>query len=253
VIELERLGFSYDRKPVVDQIDLSVRRGETVAIVGPSGCGKSTLLRLIAGLTSPDSGVIRRNMRKQEGTVPLAMVFQGDTLVPAHRVGDNVTMSLRFHHVSRAERRQRAKELLTTVGLELYIDAYPSRLSGGMRRRVVFLAAIAASPQVLLLDEPFSSLDEPTRVAIHQQIFDIMRTRSMAALLVTHDLAEAISLSHRVIILSARPARIVTVKDIPFGAHRDMSTLRSDPQFLGLYGSLWTLLEEQVAKSKDQP
>jgi ABC-type nitrate/sulfonate/bicarbonate transport system ATPase subunit len=137
------------------------------------------------------------------------------------------------------------------VGLDGFARAYPKQLSGGMRRRVAFLAGIAPRPNMLLLDEPFSSVDEPSRVRIHQEVLGIVNRFKTTTVLVTHDLAEAITLSNRVAIFSARPGRVVAVHEIPFGGERNVLELRDTPEFLELYGHLWHELSAQIAKSAE--
>jgi ABC-type nitrate/sulfonate/bicarbonate transport system ATPase subunit len=141
-------------------------------------------------------------------------------------------------------------ELLAMAGLEGFEKAYPYELSGGMRRRVAFITAMAAQPRLLLLDEPFSSLDEPTRVAIHQDVLEIVRRLGTSVVLVTHDLAEAASLCDRILILTARPGRVAVECDVPFGPERDMLALREQPDFLALNGRLWHDLSRQIEAGK---
>lgn len=222
--------------------------GAITAIVGPSGCGKSTLLRLIAGLLNPTSGEVVRAFGVKPERHSIGMVFQQDTLLPWLRVKDNVALFYRLRpgRLAPAEVRAWVAELLAMVGLEPFADAYPKELSGGMRRRVAFLAGVASKPQLLLLDEPFSSVDEPTRIQIHQQVHAVVRRLRMSTVVVTHDLAEAISLADTVAILSNRPGRVANLRDIPLGEARDMLDLRDRREFLDLYGKLWHDLSRQI-------
>jgi NitT/TauT family transport system ATP-binding protein len=259
ILTLEDVRFAYpDGTSVLDGISMAVPAGAIVGIVGPSGCGKSTLLSAIAGLKAPSGGSISRRVRP--GRHPISMVFQKDTLLPWLTAAENVTFYTRFKRhgerpprLARLRGRRRAavtpnrvQELLEMAGLGDNADSYPYQLSGGMRRRLAFLSAVAANPQILLLDEPFSSVDEPTRVGIHQDVFRIARRMEMTTLLVTHDLAEAISLSDAVLILSKRPTRIAERHEIPFGEDRKMLELRETPEFLEIYGRLWHELTEQI-------
>jgi ABC-type nitrate/sulfonate/bicarbonate transport system ATPase subunit len=181
------------------------------------------------------------------------MVFQQDTLLPWLTVKENVGVFYRFHRSKKREGLDKEiLDLLKMADIHQFADAYPNQLSGGMRRRAVFLASVAPKPQLLLLDEPFSSVDEPTRVGIHQQVLRIVRQLKMTTVLVTHDLAEAISLSDQVLIFSARPGRIFSRYEIPFGEERNVLALRDDPQFLTLYGQLWHDLSAQIAKAHEQ-
>jgi ABC-type nitrate/sulfonate/bicarbonate transport system ATPase subunit len=243
-------GYSHDGE-VLDGVDLTVREGAVVGIVGPSGCGKSTLLSLIAGFQRPDAGelLVPAPTREQH---PLAMVFQKDTLLPWLTVQENVALAFRFRRSKQSKQAEmeRVRGLLDLAGLADAARKYPYQLSGGMRRRTAFLSAIAPNPRLVLLDEPFSSLDEPTRVGIHQSVHGIVRQFGTTVLLVTHDLAEAISLCDEVVILSARPARVVATHPMPFGVDRDMLALRRDSAFLEMYGVLWEQLSEQIRASR---
>jgi ABC-type nitrate/sulfonate/bicarbonate transport system ATPase subunit len=269
VIELDDVRFSYpDGTEVLDGISASIKAGTTVAIVGPSGCGKSTLLYLIAKLLEPTGGVIERHLKPAAVQHPLSMVFQKDTVLPWLTVADNVRLYGRFKR--HKQRRGRIASILRRIGLargphpadELddrvpallrmvhltdFAKRYPYQLSGGMRRRLAFLTGVAPQPQILLLDEPFSSVDEPTRIGIHQDVFKAIRSLKMTTILVTHDLAEAITLSDRVLILSNRPSSIAHIHDIPFGDDRDMLHLRATPEYLQVYAQLWDDLAAQIA------
>jgi NitT/TauT family transport system ATP-binding protein len=262
-VTFEDLHFSYaDGTAAVQGISLRITSGSTVGIVGPSGCGKSTILGLVAGFLRPTSGTVAIRS-PDSGRHPLSMVFQRETLLPWLTAEENVRMYALFqaHGIPRskllrrvsplgaAKSRQldaRVAELLESVGLSDAAKKYPYQLSGGMRRRLAFLSAVAPNPQVLLLDEPFSSVDEPTRVAIHQDVFRITRSMQMTTILVTHDLAEAVSLCDRVIILTNRPAQIARDITVDFGADRVMLELRETPKFLELYGALWHDLRAQI-------
>ncbi len=269
MLRLEGVRFSYpDGTAVLQGISESIEAGTTLGVVGPSGCGKSTLLALIAGLLEPSEGTIERPP-PEAGRHPLSMVFQKDTLLPWLTVGENVRLFSRFKSHGRRSRflsrrgrgtgpeppagdgdlDDRVAELLELVHLDDSADRYPYQLSGGMRRRLAFLAAVAPNPEILLLDEPFSSLDEPTRVDIHQDVFRISRMMEMTTVLVTHDLAEAISICDRVVILSSRPASVAEEHVVPFGNGREMLALRETPEFLDLYGHLWHDLSAQIQAS----
>ncbi|MEX2194316.1 MAG: ABC transporter ATP-binding protein [Thermoleophilaceae bacterium] len=256
ILTLRDVRFSYPSgTEVLEGVSLSIGAGEIVGIVGPSGCGKSTLLSLIAGLARPTGGRISRDLRGSRRHT-LSMVFQKDTVLPWLTVAENVRFFTRFkRHGARRSRLRRGRdsiddrveELLEMAGLSDGGDAYPYQLSGGMRRRLAFLTAVAVYPQILLLDEPFSSVDEPTRIGIHQDVFQIARKMDMTALLVTHDLAEAITLCDRVVILSNRPASIASEQEVPFGDNRRMLELRETPEYLEIYARLWHDLTEQIA------
>jgi NitT/TauT family transport system ATP-binding protein len=255
VIEVKDIVFNYDNLAVLHECSLSIPRGQITAIVGPSGCGKSTLLKLIAGLQAPRSGEIIRNYHDEPNSHPLSMVFQDDTLLPWLTTENNVQLFYRFQRrpkTPKAEVKSWTKLLLELVGLQEFADAYPYQLSGGMRRRVTFLTAVAARPQLLILDEPFSSVDEPTRLGIHQQVFDVMQRLKMTAILVTHDLAEALSLSQVVAVMSARPGQVASTFDVPFGEERTMLELRKESAFLELYAEVWDQLSLQIRRMETE-
>jgi NitT/TauT family transport system ATP-binding protein len=248
-LRVEDVHYSYPNgTEALRGLDLSIPRGIVHGVVGPSGCGKSTLLHMLAGLSVPTAGAITIPSA-DAGNDRLTMVFQKDTLLPWLTVAQNVGVYFRFHQAADPTVRDRVAWLLELVGLDQFANHYPYQLSGGMRRRVAFLSAVAPQPTILLLDEPFSSLDEPTRVAIHQDVHEIIRRLGMTVILVTHDLAEAITLCDSVSILTARPARLAAAYPIPFGDNRVMLDLRQQPLFLELYGTLWRDLSQQIAKS----
>lgn len=253
---MDQVTFGYEPgAPVIDEMTMDVPEGAIVGIVGPSGCGKSTLLALMAGLVTPDTGSIQLSAEhRRPPRHPLTMMFQKDTLLPWLTVEDNIGLHFRFKpdRARRAERRDRIQRLIDLAGLSGSERKYPYQLSGGMRRRTAFLTAIAPGPRVLLLDEPFSALDEPTRIGIHQDVFDIVKEAGITVVLITHDLGEAVSLSDRVLVLSARPASVVADFAVPFGAERNMLELREHSEFLELYGRTWEALSTQIQTGRDR-
>lgn len=202
----------------LDRIGLTVGQGEFVAVVGPSGCGKSTLLRILGGLLVPTEGVVHldgevlSSPRRQVG-----YVFQQMNLMPWRTVLRNVTLPLEVAGVGRLPAEQRARELLLLVGLEGFERAYPRELSGGMAQRVVIARALASEPEVLLLDEPFGSLDALSREQMNLELLRIWRAKRVTAVMVTHNLQEAIFLADRVLVMSPRPGHIRAeiVVDLP--------------------------------------
>jgi NitT/TauT family transport system ATP-binding protein len=190
-------------------MDLEVRQGEFVALVGPSGCGKTTLLHLVAGLEAPTSGRIELAGEPIRGcSRDRALVFQEPTLFPWLTAVDNVAFGLRTAGVPLPERRERALTLLESLGLDGFATSYPHQLSGGMRQRVAIARALAVCPQVLLLDEPFASVDALTREALQEELVRIWQVRRPTILFVTHSREEALALADRVIVLSPRPGRV---------------------------------------------
>jgi NitT/TauT family transport system ATP-binding protein len=200
LLRLDRVTLAFGPVRVLESVTLEVREGEFVAIVGPSGCGKTTLLNLAAGWLEPTTGSVRRPSR-------LRMVFQQDGLFPWLTVEENILAGLR--HVSQpAERRRRADALLDLIGLTAFAAAYPHQLSGGMRQRVELARALGGETPLLLMDEPFSSLDYLTRLKMRRELAIILREQPRTVVLVTHDIEEAAQLADRVLVLSERPATI---------------------------------------------
>jgi NitT/TauT family transport system ATP-binding protein len=192
--------LSFGDVEVLRGLDLEVRQGEFVALVGPSGCGKTTLLNLASGWLSPGGGAVERPAR-------VRMVFQQDGLFPWRTVEENVLLGLR-HVPEPAERARRASSLLALVGMSGFAALYPHQLSGGMRQRVELARAVAGDTDLLLMDEPFSSLDYLTRLRLRAELARLLRERPRTVLLVTHDIEEAAQLADRVLVLSDRPARV---------------------------------------------
>lgn len=256
-IGLRGVGYTYDSGTVaLEDVCFDVPRGQVLSIVGPSGCGKSTLLRLISGLIAPTTGTIAKDPQLDEPRA-LTMVFQTDTLLPWLTVRANAAMYSRFQgfrerRAEARERNERVEELIEMVGLDHFAGAYPYQLSGGMRRRLAFITAVAPQPKILLLDEAFASIDEPTRIQIHQDILRIIRRLDMTVILVTHDLAEAASLSDSVLIMTNRPGRIFRQYSTDFGRERDMLELRARREFLDLYGELWHDLSRQIRNAPSE-
>jgi NitT/TauT family transport system ATP-binding protein len=200
LLRLSRVSVSFGALDVLQNIDLEVRHGEFVALVGPSGCGKTTLLNVCSGWLQPTSGTLERPARQR-------MVFQQDGLFPWLTVDENVLLGLR-HLPSQDQRRRRADALLALIGLAGFRNAYPHQLSGGMRQRVELARAIGGDTPLLLMDEPFSSLDYLARVKMRQELAMLLREQPRTVVLVTHDIEEAAQLAERVLVLSERPARI---------------------------------------------
>lgn len=228
---IDDVSHAYDLEgaplPVLDRIRLEVDPGEMVALLGPSGCGKSTLLRLVAGLERPEDGEILADGIPIEGPHPSrVVVFQDPTLYPWRTVWDNVALGLEARARLRQD-RSRVDAALSLVGLSEFAPAYPHQLSGGMAQRAALARALVNDPRLLILDEPLGKLDSLTRVAMQGELVSLWRRHGFTALLVTHDIEEAILLANRVVVLSERPARIVAELrvDRPYPRHRGDSHL----------------------------
>ncbi|WP_081941899.1 ABC transporter ATP-binding protein [Spirochaeta lutea] len=231
ILALEGISFSYPGLPVLEDVSLSVRRGEVVSILGPSGCGKSTLLSVAAGLDAPPRGRVFLDGRDCTGKPGgVSYMQQEDLLLPWRRVGGNIALPLTLGGMSRAQAHQAVEELLPAFGLEGFARAYPFQLSGGMRQRAALMRSYMASSRLMLLDEPFARLDALTRASLHQWFLDLVHRLGTSLLIVTHDIDEALYLSDRIIVLSARPARVVREMDVPDREGRSLHGL-TKPDF----------------------
>jgi NitT/TauT family transport system ATP-binding protein len=248
-IEAVRKEFSGGAVPVVAlaAVDLAIERGEFVTLVGPSGCGKSSLLTLISGLSSPSSGHIRIAGRDIAGTDrEVGFITQQDNLFPWRTLVDNVALSLELAGVPAAERRREADRWIRRVGLEGFEQAYPHQLSGGMRQRANIIRTLIYEPSVILMDEPFGPLDAQTRLSLQALLLSIWESQRSTVLFVTHDLTEAIALADWVVLMSARPGRIVRVDRVDIPRPRDIFHIHDLPEFRRLYDALWRDLPAQV-------
>jgi NitT/TauT family transport system ATP-binding protein len=244
---LRGVTYSYpDGTKTLDDFSCEVGRGEIIAIIGPSGCGKSTLLRVLTGLVQPQQGEAEVAAGPDGRPGNTTMVFQEDVLLPWLSVRDNVGLYAKFSGQRGRKVDDWVKSLLTMMRLDDRIDAFPGQLSGGMRRRVGVLQPLAASPTLLLLDEPFSSVDEPTRIAILGDLRSLLRELRTSAVLVTHDLAEAISVSDRILIVTKRPMHMARAFDVDLGETRDLFAIREDPAYLALYREAWEALRKEI-------
>jgi NitT/TauT family transport system ATP-binding protein len=217
--------------PVLQQIQLNIGKGEFVSLIGPSGCGKSTLLKLVSGLTSPSSGsILVDGMTPVQARKAVSYIFQDATLLPWRTVSRNVGLGLELEHVSRETRKQKVDSLIELVGLSHVARAYPRQLSGGMKMRVSVARALATTPRLLLMDEPFGALDEMTRDRLNEELLRLHAEQDWTAVFVTHSVAEAVFLSTRIIVLAPSPGRIAQEITIPLPFPRTSAT-RESAQF----------------------
>lgn len=224
----------------VDGVDLDVRRGEFVAIVGPSGCGKTTFLNAVDGLLPITGGSLTLAERPINGPgKDRAMVFQQPSLLPWRTVIANVVYGLEMQgKIRRDEARERARRYIELVGLKGFEDSYPLELSGGMQQRVNLARALATDPEMLLLDEPFASVDAQTREFMQGELMKIWATTNKTSLFITHDISEAVFLSDRVIVFSGRPARVKDIVEVDLPRPRDLR-IKRDPRFIALQDRIW--------------
>lgn len=229
----------------LSDVNFSVEGDEFVCIVGPSGCGKTTLLKIIANLLQPSSGSIIYSDETGDHTPRNAMVFQDQGLFPWMTILDNVAFGLEMQKVERISRHEQAREFLNRVGLKDFIHNYPYELSGGMCQRVAILRAFLSNPEILLMDEPFGSLDFQTRLLMQEELLKIWKEHRKTILYVTHDIDEAILLGDRVLVMSGRPGCIQA--EIPITHRRPrLPTDRDLPEFIELRWKIWNMLENEA-------
>ena len=243
LIHLSHVSFSYQTPGgetlALSDIDFSVYPEEFLAIVGPSGCGKSTLLSILSGLLKPENG------ERLASDLTIGYMLQRDHLFEWRSIWKNVTLGLEIQKRLNAETKVYARSLLKEYGLLPFADSYPSELSGGMRQRAALIRTLVLKPDLLLLDEPFSALDYQTRLNVSNDIGQILRHSKKTAILVTHDLSEAISLADRVITLSSRPATLSTIVPIQFELDEDTPLHRRNaPEFKQYFNLLWKELNQ---------
>ena len=238
----------------LSEISLAVGQGEFVSVVGPTGCGKSTLLNLAAGLLPPSEGSVSAFGAPLDGLNRKAgYLFQADALFPWSTALDNVTAGLRYRGTNPIEARDRAEDWLVRTGLQGFGGYYPHQMSGGMRKRVALAQTLILDPEIVLMDEPFSALDIQTRQMMENELLELWAAQRRSVLFITHDLEEAISLSDRVLLLSAGPAsRVIGEYVIDLPRPRDVSEIRLTPAFLDLHRRIWNDLKAEVLKSYEQ-
>lgn len=236
VLKFERVEMRYHTKNgetvAVKDLSFSVKQGEFLAVVGPSGCGKTTLLSLAAGLLKPSAGKI------ENGGVTFGYMLQKDELFPWRTIEKNVFLPLEIQRRNTPERRKKVLSLAEKYGLKDFLKSFPRELSGGMRQRAALIRTLAAEPDVLLLDEPFSALDYQTRLNVCDDVYRIIKSEKKTAVLITHDISEAVSVADEAIVLSRRPATLVAEYTLPFGEETPLKR-RENPAFPLWFERLW--------------
>ncbi len=253
--KLEVCGVSYSyhspdgETPALSHISFIVSAGEFLAVVGPSGCGKSTLLSLLCGLIKPEEGsILIDGAAAPEGHTGIGYMLQKDHLFEWRTIYDNVALGMEIQKKLNKSTHSQLKEMLQSYGLGGFEKARPSELSGGMRQRAALIRTLALKPDLLLLDEPFSALDYQTRLSVCDDISSIIRSTGKTAILITHDLSEAISVADRILILSSRPGRIKAILPIDFPPEYDSPLKRRNAgEFSAYFNQVWKLLQEDVS------
>ncbi|CAM4465929.1 ABC transporter ATP-binding protein [Paenibacillus phoenicis] len=253
-IELRNITKEYENVDgeqtyALHNINLTVQDGEFVCVLGPSGCGKSTLLEITAGLLKQTSGEVLLDQVPQSGTSRnIGVVFQDSALFPWRSIRRNIEFGLEISGMSRAERRDRVQRTIELVGLKGFENKYPHQLSGGMRQRAGLARTLVADPGVILMDEPFSAVDHLTRITLQDEIIRIWEQEKKTVFFITHDVAEAVYLATRVVLLSPRPGRIQQIFDVPFDRPRN----RNDMELLNIVEKIYMAINNPTASEKTE-
>lgn len=245
ILSIEHLRKNYQSKNnetvAIEDFSFDLNNGEFVAIVGPSGCGKTTILSILAGLLNKTDG----NIVMQEN-LKIGYMLQQDALFNWRTILSNCLLGLEINNCLNEKNIENVKNLLNTYGLNDFINSYPNSLSGGMRQRVALIRTLATNPDILLLDEPFSALDYQTRLAVADDVYKIIKSEKKSAIMVTHDLAEAISMADRVIVLTKRPAHIKNIYNIEFEERLSPLEIRKTNKFFEYYDLIWKDIDKNV-------
>ena len=233
----------------IDDVSLDIPEGSFFMIVGPSGCGKTTLLRILGGLETVTGGDVEL-AHPAAGRPQYSIVFQGDSIFPWMTVWDNAAYGLRMRRAPQNEIKDSVSRWLDRTGLSRYAHLYPHQLSGGMRQRVSIARAFANDPEILLMDEPFSALDEQNRTILQQELLRIWEVDKKTVVFITHSVDEAVTLGDRIMVMSASPGRIKAMIDIPLERPRNVLGLRHDPRYGEIVYSIWAQLKDEVERAR---
>lgn len=241
LVKLENVSLTYQTKTnetlAIDNLNLTINEGDFVAIVGPSGCGKTTILSLISGILKPSKGKVIINTKNDKN--PTGYMFQHDHLFGWRTILKNVLLGPEIQKNNSSQNKEYAKLLLSKYGLKDYINRYPTELSGGMRQRVALIRTLVLKPKILLLDEPFSALDFQTRLGVCDDVSKIIAEEKKTAILVTHDLSEAISMADKVVVLTPKPAKVKKIFNIKLKEYGPPIKRREHPEFSKLFDKIW--------------
>ena len=246
ILIIKNLSKIYHTKkseiPAIKDLNLNIKEGEFVAIVGPSGCGKTTLLSILCQLEQKSQGEIIYTQGKQK----MGYMLQNDTLFPWLNILDNTLLGLKVEKNINKENINKVITLLETYGLKDFIKKYPNNLSGGMRQRVALIRTLATNPNILLLDEPFSALDYQTRLAVSDDVWKIIKKEKKTTIMITHDIAEAISMADRIIVLTNRPAKVKSIYTIEMENKQNPINNRKQKEFQYYYDKIWKDIDINV-------
>jgi NitT/TauT family transport system ATP-binding protein len=252
-IRFEDVGKTFEIRSgaftAVENITLDIPSGAFFVIVGPSGCGKTTLLRMAAGLETPTRGTITIG-RERADRPGNSMIFQGDSIFPWMTVFDNAAYGLRMRNAPKAEIEEVVGHYLSRTGLTKFAKAYPHQLSGGMKQRVSIARAFANDPEVLLMDEPFSALDEQNKTLLQEELLRIWEETKKTVLFITHSVDEAVTLGDKIMVMTAQPGRAKAIIDVPFPRPRKVLELRATPEYGELVYDIWGQLRDEVLAAK---
>lgn len=257
-LTLENVSHYYfsetDYTKAIENISCSIREGEFVSILGPSGCGKSTVLSIIAGIIKPTKGtVLLKNKPLEDHKFAIGYMLQQDYLFPWKTIIENVLIGPKIANTISQEIKEQGLQLLEEVGLKGVEDAYPHSLSGGMRQRVSLVRTLMTNPDILLLDEPFSALDYLTKLKLENLVSKLLKTYHKTAILVTHDIGEAISMSDRIFVMNSGPGTIAKTFDVPNELREEMPFyVRRHPKYQGLFDQIWAELNQNEGQSPEK-
>ncbi len=247
ILEIKNLNLTYqtlkDEIKALENLSFSCNKGDFVSIIGPSGCGKTTILSIIAGLIKPTSGQIIFNENDSNEKIGIGYMLQKDYLFPWRTIEKNIYLPLEIKGDKSKNKKEYANLLLNKYGLEKFKNKYPNQLSGGMRQRVALIRTLVSNPQLLLLDEPFSALDSQTRLTVSDDVYNIIKAEKKTAILVTHDIGEAIAMSDIIITLTNRPAKVKSIFKPDVDGESPIKK-RESPQFSLWFEKIWKELHE---------
>ena len=252
VIKLTGVSKAFGDRHVLRDIDLTVRKGEFVALLGASGSGKTTLLRILAGLETATAGTIETDTPAGSDRPENSMVFQGESIFPWMTVWNNAAYGLRMRNAPAAVIKERVGHYLDATGLTRFADYYPHQLSGGMKQRVSIARAFANDPEILLMDEPFSALDAQNKLLLQEELLRIWDEQKKTVVFITHSVDEAVFLGDRIMVMTAQPGKVKSFVRVPLARPRNLIELQKAPEFGELVHRIWSGLRDEVQRAREQ-